>query len=36
MAEEFKRLDRKLVYHGTIIDYYRDSETDGKIWEGCV
>ena len=25
MAEEFKRLDRKLVYHGTIIDYYRDT-----------
>ena len=25
MAEEFKRLDRKLVYHGTIIDYYSDT-----------
>ena len=25
MAEEFKRMDRKLVYHGTIIDYYRDT-----------
>ena len=25
MAKEFKRLDRKLVYHGTIIDYYRDT-----------
>ena len=25
MAEEFKRLDRKLVYHGSIIDYYRDT-----------
>ena len=25
MAEEFKRLDRRLVYHGTIIDYYRDT-----------
>ena len=25
MAEEFKRLDQKLVYHGTIIDYYRDT-----------
>lgn len=25
MAEEFKRLDRKLIYKGTIIDYYRDT-----------
>ena len=25
MAEEFKRLDRKLVYKGSIIDYYRDA-----------
>lgn len=25
MADEFKRLDRKLVYPGTIIKYYRDT-----------
>lgn len=25
MSEEFKRLDRKLVYKGNIIDYYRDT-----------
>ena len=25
MADEFKRLDRKLVYKGSIIDYYRDT-----------
>ncbi len=25
MAEEFKRLDRKLVFRGSIIDYYRDT-----------
>lgn len=25
MADEFKRLDRKLVFHGSIIDYYRDT-----------
>ena len=25
MADEFKRLGRKLVYEGTIIDYYRDT-----------
>ncbi len=25
MAEEFKRLDRRLVYEGTIINYYRDT-----------
>ena len=25
MAEEFKRLERRLVYKGSIIDYYRDT-----------
>lgn len=25
MADEFKRLDRKLVFRGSIIDYYRDT-----------
>ncbi len=25
MADEFKRLDRKLVFQGSIIDYYRDT-----------
>ena len=25
MAEEFKRLARDLVYHGSIIDYYKDT-----------
>lgn len=25
MADEFKRLDRRLVYEGNIIDYYRDT-----------
>lgn len=25
MAEEFKRLDRELVYHGTIVDFYKDT-----------
>lgn len=25
MAEEFKRLDRKLVYHGAIVDFYKDT-----------
>lgn len=25
MAEEFKRLSRDLVYHGSIIDYYKDT-----------
>ncbi|MDO4291775.1 MAG: NUDIX hydrolase [Eubacteriales bacterium] len=25
MAEEFKRIGRRLVYHGNIIDYYRDT-----------
>lgn len=25
MAEEFKRLDRELVYHGAIVDFYKDT-----------
>ena len=25
MAEEFKRLDRELMYHGTIVDFYKDT-----------
>lgn len=25
MAEEFKRLNRELIYHGSIIDYYKDT-----------
>lgn len=25
MAEKITRLDRKLIHHGTIIDYYRDT-----------
>ena len=25
MAEQFKRLDRKLVYHGHIVDFYEDT-----------
>lgn len=25
MAEEFKRLDRELIFKGTIIDYYKDT-----------
>lgn len=25
MADEFKRTGRRLVYHGSIIDYYRDT-----------
>ncbi len=25
MANEFKRLDRELVYHGTIVDFYKDT-----------
>lgn len=25
MTEEFKRLDRKLVYHGAIVDFYKDT-----------
>lgn len=25
MSEEFKRLDRKLIYNGKIIDYYQDT-----------
>ena len=36
MAEEFKRLDRKLVYHGTIIDYYRDTIRTGTSQNGIL
>lgn len=25
MAEEFKRLNRELMYHGTIVDFYKDT-----------
>lgn len=25
MADEFKRLDRELVYHGAIVDFYKDT-----------
>ena len=25
MAEEFKRLNRELVYHGAIVDFYKDT-----------
>lgn len=25
MSDEFKRIDRELVYHGAIIDFYRDT-----------
>lgn len=25
MADEFKRLDRELAYHGTIVDFYKDT-----------
>lgn len=25
MAEEFKRLNRELVYHGSIVDFYKDT-----------
>lgn len=25
MAEEFKRLDRELMYHGAIVDFYKDT-----------
>lgn len=25
MADEFKRLDRELVYKGSIIDFYKDT-----------
>ena len=25
MAEEFRRLNRELMYHGTIVDFYKDT-----------
>lgn len=25
MADEFKRLDRELVYKGSIVDFYKDT-----------
>ena len=35
MAEEFKRLNRELVYHGAIVDFYKDTVQvpNGKVVE---
>ena len=35
MAEEFRRLNRELMYHGTIVDFYKDTieVTNGNVVE---
>ena len=35
MAEEFRRLNRELMYHGTIVDFYKDTieVPNGKVVE---
>ena len=37
MEEEFKRLNRELMYHGTIVDFYKDTVRvpNGNVVECC-